>query len=262
MKFGTLNLLLVLFLVGCGGGGGSSTSTPFSTDFAYSTTHPCISNQDTMLDIQFMVPRDNVHGCEIASNIVLDGLHSLKITVNPTDCYSLDCSTDRSRYEIHDNPYNSLNKQTIRYKTNLYIPAQHGFRPSGTNAMFLTQINLKNNHGLYHTLAYLEVDATNSLVLRTHRGFTWTILNKHLLATNIFDRWISIDYETKLSTTDGYVKVWVDNVLLVQENIPTIQSVDDYISLQLGIYNAFKSRATSSYNTQTVYFDGIRREYP
>ncbi len=261
MKFGTLNLLLILFLAGCGGGGGSTTSATPSTDFAYSSNHPCISNEDTMPGLQLMVPKDNIHGCQIASNIVFDGLHSLKITVNPTDCYSLDCTSDRSRYEVHDNVYSSTNGQTVKYQTNLYIPSQHGFRPRGTNALFLTQINLKNSNGLYHTLAYLEVDQNSRLVLRTHQGFTWTILNQHLLTANIFDRWISVDYEIKSSTTDGYVKVWVDNTLLVQENIPTLQTTEDYVSLKVGIYNAFKSSATEPYATQTVYFDGIKRSY-
>ncbi len=257
MKFGMLNLLLIFLLSGCGGGGESPTTSATSINIEYSSDHPCISNQDTMPAINFLVPKINTHGCEIANNIVLDGLYSLKFTVNPTDCYGADCSSDRSRYEIFEDSRSPANEKTVKYRTNLYIPSQQGFRPRGTNALFLTQINLKNIQGFYHTLAYLEVDQNNRLVIRTHQGFTWNILNQHLLTANIFDRWISVDYEIKQSTSNGYIKVWADGTLLVHENIPTLKTTEDYVSLKIGIYNAFKSQATEPYVRQIVYYDAI-----
>lgn len=258
MKFGILSILLCL-LVGCGGGGEGGSSSAANTDFAYSTDHPCISNNDTMPGLNMRVPKDNTHGCALVSNPVLDGAYSLKFTVNPGDCFHTDCATDRSRYEIHDDQFNSMNNQTVRYVTNIYIPTQNQLRPRGNNTLFLTQINLKNNNGYYHTLAYLEVDQANRLVARTHSGFTWTIANKRLLTANIFDRWINIVYEIKAGTTDGYIKIWADNTLLVHESRPTTQTVNDYFSLKLGIYNSFRSQALDPYATQIVYFDGINR---
>ncbi len=257
MKFGLFNLLIVVVLGGCGGGGSDSVLPPLAT----ATNHACIMNNDTMADIDFIVPAANTHGCIVSNEQAKDGLYSLKFTVNANDCYDKDCSTDRSRYEIYDNVNTSTNGKTVQYRTHLYIPTQERFRPRGNNIMFVSQINVRNNEGFYHTLAYLEIDQTNSLMIRTHQGFTWNIKNKQFVTASIFDRWISVDYEIKSSTTQGYLRIWVDGTLFVDENIPTMSTTNDYINLKLGIYNAFKSQAIEAFSRQTLFYDGIKREY-
>jgi hypothetical protein len=51
----------------------------------------------------------------------------------------------------------------------------------------------------------------------------------------------------------------VDDLLKVNETKPTLPFPDVRHVLKIGICNAFKPQATEPFDTQVVYFDGIRR---
>jgi hypothetical protein len=125
--------------------------------------------------------------------------------------------------------------------------------------MFLSQINFsdKDNYG---TIAYIEVAQDGSLMIRTHVGLTFNILNQYLVSQNPVDRWVKFKFQVKsTSQPDGYLKVYVDDQLLVDETRQTLPTPTSVNRLKIGIYNSFKSRATESYDTQIIYYDGLSK---
>ena len=214
-------------------------------------------------------------GCLIVNNSdgqpVYDGTQSVRFEVRKGDCNSNagfnDCTNDRSRFEINEtNLPSSTEGKIITYETKLYIPSQERIRPlgavgnSGSNPLFLTQINYINSTGDYGTVAYLTVDENNNLVIQTHVGLTFTVLNRYAVYTNPFDKWIKVKYVVKsTANSDGYIKVYVDDVLKVDETRQTLPNINSDNMLKFGIYNAFISTASEPYLTQVVYFDGIKK---
>ena len=214
-------------------------------------------------------------GCLIVNSSdgqpVYDGAQSLRFEVRKGDCNSNagfnDCTSDRSRFEINEtNLPSSTEGKIITYETKLYIPSQERIRPLGavgnsdSNPLFLTQINYINSNGDYGTIAYLKVDENNNLVIQTHIGLTYTVLNRYAVYTNPFDKWIKVKYVVKsTANSDGYIKVYVDDVLKVEETRQTLPNVNSDNMLKFGIYNAFISTASEPYLTQVVYFDGISK---
>ena len=214
-------------------------------------------------------------GCLIVNSSdgqpVYDGNQSLRFEVRKGDCNSNagfnDCTNDRSRFEINEtNLPASTEGKIITYETRLYIPSQERIRPLGaagnpsSNPLSLTQINFINSAGDYGTIAFLEVDENNNLFIQTHVGLTFNVLNRYPVYTNPFDKWIKIKYIVKSTAgADGYIKVYVDDVLKVDETRQTLPNVNSDNMLKFGIYNSFISTATEPYLTQVVYFDGIKK---
>jgi hypothetical protein len=259
MKSRLATAAAALFIAACGGGGGGNPVAVASIG-SLSVGHACNSDEDTMPGMSFIVPDvDRPHGCTTSTALTHDGTRSLRFEVRPGDCYGQDCTTDRRRFEIYDSLDTIGLGKTVVYDTFLYIPEQPNFKPRGSNALFLAQLNLRNYRGLYHTLAYLEIGNDQQLMLRTHQGFTWAIKDRPVLATGIFDRWIKVTYEVRASTTDGWIKVWVNDILAVEERGATLQTSEDFVALKIGIYNAFVSQATQAYGNQVIHYDGIRR---
>ena len=100
----------------------------------------------------------------------------------------------------------------------------------------------------------------NNLFIQTHKGFTWDP-NKQVTITNSpYDKWISIRYETKLSSgLDGNFKVYVNDQILINEDRATLPTDNSYLGLRLGIYNSFISSAKETYDTQVLYVDGVSK---
>ena len=209
------------------------------------------------------------HGCLIVNSTdkqpVFDGLRSARFEVRPEDCgasvgYS-DCTNDRSRHEISEKEGASTSGQVITWEENIYIPKQTRFRPRGDrNALFITQINFKNKAD-YGTLAYLEIGENGSLLVRTHKDFTWDIKTRHVIANSFpVDTWTNIKFEV-LSTpqSNGYIRVYLNGKLVVEEIRQTLPTAEHSNMMRFGIYNAFKSLAFEPYTTQVMYFDGVKK---
>lgn len=210
------------------------------------------------------------YGCLIVNKSnnypVYDGLESVRFEVRNGDCSwndnFNDCSTDRSRYEIQEKDLlQECNNKVITYKTNVYIPTQKRFKPKGGNLMVLTQVNYNDLGGsIFGALTYLVMEDNNRLLIRTHKGFSWDWNQNYTITTSPYDKWYNIRYEIKVSDkNDGYIKVFVDDVLLFTEDRPTIPTNTGILSLKFGIYNSFKSNATEPYETQVIYIDGISK---
>ena len=278
MKFGTLNLLLLTLLVGCGGG--SSTSVPVVITQQDITTTikgtACNTNVDALGSINFLSAHsvnERSYGCLIVDRSdgfpVLDGSKSARFEVRPWDCSSNgtfdDCYNDRSRHEIIDSSVwnNSTNGQIITYTTSLYIPKQENFRPKGTSKynpiLFLGQIISLGGPSGFSTLAFLEVNENTELVLRPQILPQSATVEQVPLTANIFDRWINVRYEIKSSHTAGYIKVYVDNELRFEREQPTLLDANGSTGIKLGIYNAFKSGAVQTYSTQIIYYDNLHK---
>jgi hypothetical protein len=245
------------------------------------TTCAGVSNQDALGGIVFAVSQPinaSTYGCLIVNKAdgqpTYDGNQSIRFEVRPGDCNASssfnDCTNDRSRFEINEGfivTGNSTEGKTITYETKLFIPSQTRIRPlpaSGhpsSNPLSLTQINYINSAGAYGIIAFLEVDQNNNLFIRTQVGLTSTALNDYPVYTNPFDKWIKVRYEIKsTANTDGYIKVWVDDVLKVNETRQTLPTSGSVNWLKIGIYNSFLSTASEPYLTQVVYFDGITKQ--
>jgi hypothetical protein len=199
---------------------------------------------------------------------IYDGNESSRFEVRDGDCgwndgFS-DCQTDRSRSEIYGKDFENycLNK-VVTYIVHVYIPNQSKFRPLGSsNLLVMNQINYSDSSGkVFGALAYLVMEQNNNLIIRTHKDFTWIGLHDYTITNTPFDKWVTLKYEIKMSNNeDGYIKVFVNENLLVYENRPTIPSKTGLINLKLGIYNSFRSFAKESYNTQIIYIDGVSKK--
>jgi hypothetical protein len=233
---------------------------------------PCfnVSDPDVLGPMQFETSQSinaKSYGCLIVNSAdsqpVIDGNRSARFEVRPGDCSAStgwdDCPNDRSRHEINESNIASTQGQVISWETKVFVPTQPRLRPRGKNMLSLTQINYGDNNN-YGTVAYLEVGENNELMIRTHVGLSFQILNKYVVAQNPVNRWVKVRYEIKSSANpDGYLKVYVDDVLAVDEQRVTLPSLTAKNYLKIGIYNSYKSMASEAYDTQVVYFDGLTK---
>lgn len=269
-------------LAGCGGGDaeGEATATPGLADptltgvMVTPTGASCVGSTgpDTTGGLLFQTSaprRAQAYGCLAVDAAngqpVFEGTQSLRFEVRPGDCSANeygydDCPNDRSRHEINESSRPGTQGKLVVYEMRVFVPAQPRLRPKGGNALFVTQINFTQGD-LYGTTAYLEVGQAGELLVRTHVGFTWDIQNQYTVHADPVDRWVHVRYEIKSTAQpDGYIKVYVDGVLKVDEVRATLPNSAAGHSLRLGLYNAFLSRATEPYRTQAVYFDGIVKQ--
>lgn len=207
------------------------------------------------------------YGCLIVNKNenfpVFDSSQSSRFEVRNGDCSGNkgfnDCINDRSRHEINETNLSKLVGKTIIYQTYLYIPTQKRFRPAGNNLLVLSQVNFSDNIN-FGALSYIVMGEKNNLFIQTHKGFTWEPNKQITISTSPYDKWISIRYETKLSSgIDGNFKVYVDNQLLVNEDRATLPTDNSFLSLRLGIYNSFISAAKEAFETQVLYIDGVSK---
>ncbi len=286
-------LLLALALCGCSGGGSDTPAgaAPAPAPAAQAPAEPAAtvpaanvpavvpagtscatsSNTDVFGGLAFQTShRINArdYGCQIvrkeAGHPVFDGVESARFEVRAGDCSATasydDCTQDRSRHEINETTQAPSNGKTLVYTTHLYIPAQDRLKPRGRNTMFLTQINVVDGDD-YGTLAYLEIADNGELWVRTDKGFTFDIEKQYVVDASPVGKWIDVTWEIRSSTgADGYLKVYVDGVLKVNESRPTLPSATATNRLKIGIYNVFLSRALEPYGNQVVYFDGISKQ--
>ena len=207
------------------------------------------------------------YGCLIVNKNenfpIFNGSQASRFEVRNGDCSGNsgfnDCTNDRSRHEINEINLTNLIGKTVVYQTYLYIPTQKRFRPAGNNLLVLSQVNFSDNIN-FGALSYIVMGENNNLFIQTHKGFTWEP-NKQVTITNSpYDKWISIRYETKLSSgIDGNFKVYVNDQLLINEERATLPNDNSYLGLRLGIYNSFISSAKEPYDTQVLYVDGVSR---
>jgi hypothetical protein len=207
------------------------------------------------------------YGCLIVNKNenfpIFNGSQTSRFEVRNGDCSGNsgfnDCTNDRSRHEINEINLTNLIGKTVVYQTYLYIPTQKRFRPAGNNLLVLSQVNFSDNIN-FGALSYIVMGENNNLFIQTHKGFTWEP-NKQVTITNSpYDKWISIRYETKLSSgVDGNFKVYVNDQLLINEDRATLPTDNSYLGLKLGIYNSFISSAKEPYDTQVLYVDGVSK---
>lgn len=285
-----------LLLTACGGGGGAQDASagevpdsPYriatlavpSTNEASPTLNVpasqvgafCMGNQLTEVfgGMRFVTPhpyKQKAYGCLIvnssAGHPVLTGSESMRFELGPNDCSAGlgfdDCANDRSRHEIQEDDVKPTTGRVLTYDTNVYIPVQPRFRPAGC-CHLLTLAELTWDSGTaFGVLAYLGVDAGGKLFVRTHQGFNYDIRSDAPVLANPFGRWVNIRYEIKSTTqNDGYVKVYVDGTLKVEQTRPTLPTETAFNNLRLGIFNSFKSWATEPYAAQVFYVDGLSK---
>ncbi|HEX5214113.1 MAG TPA: heparin lyase I family protein [Vicinamibacterales bacterium] len=221
--------------------------------------------------VTFLNPALFSYGCQIVSvsdgHPVHDGVKSARFELRAGECESSaaypDCQTDRSRYQINENNRGESNDgRIVSYEEWIYVPPQPRFRPRGGNILFLNEILYRpaDSETGGGVLGYVEVGQNGQLMIRTHRGFTFDIDRQYTVLTNPVGTWTKVVWEIKSTTqADGYIRVYVNDALMVDETKPTLPNAGWRHMLLLGIYNAFRSNATEPYDTQVVYFDGIRK---
>lgn len=273
-------LALAALLSACGGGGsGVTNTTSGGTQNAFSypllttpsgSTCVGVSAPDVFGSMVFETAQPinaKSWGCLLVESAdkqaVFDGHQSARFEVRPGDCSANsgfnDCVNDRSRHEINESGIGPTQGQIITWEERIFIPSQPRFRPKGGNIMFLSQINFIDSAN-YGTVAYIEVAQDGSLMIRTHVGMTFNILNQYVVHRNPVDKWVKFKFEVKSTAQpDGYLKVYVDDQLVVDETRQTLPTPTSVNWLKMGIYNAFKSQATEAYDTQIVYYDGLSK---
>lgn len=272
-------------MTACGGGGDSSSSSSGSTSVstislatpAGATCSSSFGNTDAFGNINFISSQgDTPWGCLVVDKAnnqpIYSGTQSVRFEVRAGDCDSLSCSTDRSRFDIRQNVNGSTAGQIITYEYAVYIPTQPLIQPApngsgSTPLTVLSQINwqcatsspcsLLGSNG-YGALAYLKTDYTGALYLQTHQDFTWARNQVVTIDAKPQDKWIKLKYVVKsTAASDGYIKIYVNDGLVINETRATLPNSGANISLKVGIYNAFLSAASQPWQTQVVYFDGF-----
>ena len=295
MLGGSLTLAL---LIACGDGGGgksdsgsgnSTVKTP-SVSLATPGGTPCASsfgNSDAFGNSQFQYSTGTTPwGCLVVNQAdnqpTVSGINSVRIEVRPGDCDSSqtflsgtavvsDCTSDRSRYEIHQRASGSTSGQIITYEYYVYIPAQANFQPpwsktGSTPLTVLTQINWQcgaiacpslGSNG-YGSLAYLTIDNSGTLFFQTQQDFSWVPNGKVAIDTSPFDKWIKVKFVIKSSSSgDGYIQAYANDRLLINEARATIPNIYAYNTLKLGVYNSSISTVSKPWSTQVIYFDAF-----
>ena len=156
----------------------------------------------------------------------------------------------------------------LTYELSVYIPSKQKIKPPGNhNLLSLIQINvvsLLSSHDprwFRTSLPFLIFD-DGTLRIRTHHEFTWKVKTDYTVVEDPLDKWIKFKFEINSTSDDnGYLKVFVNDELMVHEIRPTIPPDQDATTyLRFGIYNAFLSQCDcKNMPTQVVYFDEIRR---
>lgn len=272
-----LSSFVLVCLVSCGGGG--PVSGVGSNGSQSATTYPLLATPEGTAcsgieadDVFGSMRFETAHpinakpwGCLLVNasqkQPVFDGRQSARFEVRPDDCSGNsgfnDCVNDRSRHEINESGISPTQGQLITWEERIFIPAHPRFRPQGRNAMFITQINYVDSVN-YGTLAFIEVAQDGALMIRTHLGMTFNIFKQYLAHPNPVDQWVKFKFEVKSTAMpDGYLKVYVNDQLIVDETRQTLPTPSSSNWLKIGIYNSFKSQATEAYETQVVYYDGL-----
>jgi hypothetical protein len=286
-----------IILVGCGGGGGSDSSNSSSTSTTPASTislatpagttcgtvnnalrQPIATNTDVFGNLAFWVSSvigSKSWSCLIVNKSdgqpVFDGNQSVRFEVRPGDCTApnygsiSDCVNDRSRSEIVTADMNSgyqpqpTQGQIITYEYRVYIPTQPLIRPTAPagSSVLMVLTQLRNTH-TSDALAFLCVDNNGGLYLQTHTGFSWTPNQVVTIDSKPQNKWIKLKYVVKsTSASDGYVKIYVNDALVINETRATLPDAAQAQMLKIGIYNSFLSAAAQPWQTQVVYFDGI-----
>ena len=252
---------------------------------------PSINNIDVFNQIKFRtintIGNKNYNCLIVNSNNghpVLDGQESARFELNTElgDCgYTpngfSDCETNRSRHEIYEawipEHSNIIGKKVI-YEWSTYIPSTEYFSPNSTgnpltvigqvfsssegNNLINDEINTESCDN--KALLYFVMEE-NTLKYLTHKPFTWSQNDRVLIDENPFDKWINFKIEINSSTgDDGYIKLFVNDELLNEDNRPTMCSTGNpQLQLRLGIYNSAVLEKSMPFLKQVVYYDGVKR---
>jgi hypothetical protein len=281
-----------LALAACGGGGGDKADTPPVAELsAYSLPPPnddvsatlavpasqagtfCVPNQGAevfggLAYVTKFPIRQKAYGCLVVSSAkghpVLTGTQSIRFEVGPNDCSASvdydDCLNNTSRHQIDESDATPTAGKVLTYETNVFIPPQTRLRPPGCcNVTTLAEVTSFGVNG-FSVLAWLTVTESGDLAMRLHSGFKYEYLKDVPLAANPVGRWVNIRYEIKSTTqADGYLKVYVDGLLKVDQTRATLPIATVNNRLTLGIMNLGKSSATAPYGSQVFYVDGLSK---
>ena len=289
--------LILGLLIACGDGGGGKSDSSSSNSSAKSSISlstpggtPCagsFGDSDAFGNIRFQSSTGTTPwGCLVVDQAgaqpTVSGTRSVRVEVRPGDCDSSqtflsgtavvsDCTSDRSRYEIHQWASGSTAGQIITYEYYVYIPAQANFQPpwnktGSTPLTVLTQINWQcgasacpslGSNG-YGSLAYLVIENSGTLFFQTQKDFSWVPNGKVAIDTSPFEKWIKVKFVIKSSSSgDGSFQAYANDKLLINEARVTLPNPYAYISLKLGIYNSSTSTVSKPWSTQVIYYDAL-----
>jgi hypothetical protein len=287
-RFLPINIIISLatvLLTACGGGDSSSSSSNSTPASTVSLTTPagtsCLNNTnspDVFGNTNYRVSHAinaATWGCMLVNKSdgqpVYDGNQSVRFEIRPGDCNASssfnDCVNDRSRWELMSNGTqdNSTQGQIITYQYYVYVPAQPLLRPAtragapNTVQTVLTQLNWFSRTRADHSiLVGLYVDDAGGFFVRTNKDFGYIPSQEAVIDSNPYNKWIKMTYVIKSTTAaDGYIKVYANDRLLINETRATLPDLNSTTLLKIGFYNSFLSSSAQSWQTQVAYFDGI-----
>lgn len=185
---------------------------------------------------------------------VREGKVSERFELRSGDCAAIpewnDCSNDRERSELKQQPPFSLPGQEYWYSFSLFVPETY-----------------KNIYPVKVALGQFHQKGAKSppLMFQNGKGGYWLDLNqtrqKSVLLIEeekLRGRWHDLLVNARWSKgKDGFLKVWVNGKLKFSREGANLKQ-DGPIYFKYGIYRSFLSRNKNKHPDQVVYFDGVR----
>lgn len=229
----------------------------------------CIENQNSDvlngLELRHLIEAPAAWGCNITDdptqNPTYSGDSAVRFELKPGDCSPSfngydDCANDRSRIELYEPPTGKSDvNRTVTYGHKFFVPKQD-FYPEGLPITIFSQVD-SDNEEKFLPLLYLHTDDGENLKIRIHDDWTYTGTD-YTVSNQLFDTWHDIRYElTGGLAESNTIKVFLNEVQVVNVNRATFDDNSGFFSLKLGIYQAFLSRSSSTPSTVVVYHDEI-----
>jgi len=209
--------------------------------------------------------------CDVVSDEtkhpIYDGEKSFRFELRPGECSRNrgfdDCPNDRSRTEMTTlwTPDNYEQALTV-VEYNIFIPEQTTPFTADLQVTHLGQAYLKGSEGEVLSLANLIVYSDRhydipALKFSVQPNLDYETIVTSLISEDFYNRWMNIRFEIFGDTEEGYVKAYVDDVIYLDEKVPTLFHPTDHIDFQFGVYRNGLSKTTESVTPIVVYYDSV-----
>jgi hypothetical protein len=198
----------------------------------------------------------NGHGYKVVSapEPVREGKTSERFELRTGDCTGTkewdDCTNDRERTELGQQPPLSVPGREYWYSFSLYVPESY-------KNIFPVKVSL----GQFHQ----EGAKSPPVMFQNGNGGYWLDLNQTrqksallIEEKNLRGRWHDLLVNARWSKEkDGFVKVWVNGELKFSREGANLTQ-DGPVYFKYGIYRSFLSRNKKRRPNQVVYFDAVR----
>jgi len=128
----------------------------------------------------------------------------------------------------------------------------------------LGQAYLKGSEGEVLSLANLIVYSDRhydipALKFSVQPNLDYETIVTSLISEDFYNRWMNIRFEIFGDTEEGYVKAYVDDVIYLDEKVPTLFHTTDHFDFHIGAYRSGLSKTTEPVTPIVVYNDSVSK---